>query len=186
MEEYTRPARIVRGGRETEVPVFSGLVPVAVDGVGTMEAFYSDGLRTLIHTVPGAREMGEMTLRWPGHVAAIRPLLDAGTLRETLRERCTLAPPRDLVAMVVRVEHAAQSSEVTMVDRYDPATGLTAMARTTAFTTSVVAQLAAAGGLGGPGVRPLERIAADAGACRFVLEAMAARGVRFTRGGGRR
>jgi saccharopine dehydrogenase-like NADP-dependent oxidoreductase len=181
MEEYTRPARIVREGREAEVPVFSGLVPVAVDGVGTMEAFYSDGLRTLIHTVPGAREMGEMTLRWPGHVAAIRPLLEAGTLRETLRERCTLDPPRDLVAMVVRVEHDSQSSDVTMVDRYDPATGLTAMARTTAFTTSVVAQLAAAGGLGGPGVRPLERIAGDERASRFVIEAMAARGVRFTR-----
>lgn len=182
MEEYTRPARIVREGRETEVPVFSGLERVTVEGVGEMETFYSDGLRTLIHTVPGAHEMGEMTLRWPGHVAAIRPLLAAGALREELRERCTLDPPRDLVAMVVRVEHDRRWSEVTLVDRYDPSTGLTAMSRTTAFTTSVVAQLAASGGLGAPGVRPLERIAADdERASRFVLEAMAARGVRFTR-----
>lgn len=88
MEEYTRPARIVREGRETEVPVFSGLTRVAVEGVGEMEAFYSDGLRTLIGTLPGVREMGEMTLRWPGHVEAIRPLLEAGTLRDTLRARC--------------------------------------------------------------------------------------------------
>ncbi len=68
-----------------------------------------------------------------------------------------------------------------MVDRYDPATGLTAMARTTAFTTSVVAQLAAAGGLGEPGVRPLELVARDGPAYRFVVDAMAARGVRFAR-----
>lgn len=184
MEEYTRPARIVRAGRETEVPVFSGLMPVTVDGVGEMEAFYSDGLRTLIHTLPGVREMGEMTLRWPGHVAAIRPLLEAGSLREELRRRCTLDPPRDLVALVVRAEHADHGTEITMVDRYDPATGLTAMSRTTALTTAVVAQLAALGGpggLGGPGVRPLERVAEDERACRFVLDAMSARGVRFTR-----
>jgi saccharopine dehydrogenase-like NADP-dependent oxidoreductase len=181
MEEYTRPARIVRDGRETTVPVFSGLARVTVEGVGEMEAFYSDGLRTLIHTLPGVREMGEMTLRWPGHVAAIGPHLAAGTLREELRARCTLDPPRDLVALVVRVRHDGRSQEVTMVDRYDTATGLTAMARTTALTTSVVAQLAAAGGLGGAGVRPLELVARDERACRFVLDGMAARGVRFTR-----
>ncbi len=181
MEEYTRPARIVRSGRETTVPVFSGLERVTVDGVGEMEAFYSDGLRTLIHTLPGVREMGEMTLRWPGHVEAIRPLLRAGTLREELVQRCTLDPPRDLVALVVRTWWETGGEEVTMVDRYDPATGLTAMARTTALTTSAVARLAATGGLGDAGVRPLERIAGDEGACRFVLDAMAERGVRFAR-----
>jgi len=181
MEEYTRPARIVRQGRETEVPVFSGLERVAVEGVGEMEAFYSDGLRTLIHTLPGVREMGEMTLRWPGHVEAIQPLLRAGTLRDALRRQCTLDPPRDLVALVVRIEHDDRRAEITMVDRYDPATGITAMSRTTALTTSVVAQLAAAGGLGGPGMRPLERVADNERASRFVLDAMAARGVRFTR-----
>ena len=181
MEEYTRPARIVRDGREAEVPVFSGLAPVMVDGVGEMEAFYSDGLRTLIHTVPGVREMGEMTLRWPGHTAAVRPFLAAGTLREELRTRCTLDPPRDLVALVIRLGYDDRAGEITMVDRFDAASGLTAMSRTTAFTTSAVAQLAAAGGLGEPGVRPLERVAQDERACEFVLDAMAARGVTFTR-----
>ncbi len=181
MEEYTRPARIVRDGREAIVPVFSGLRRLTVDGVGEMEAFYSDGLRTLIHTIPGVRSMGEMTLRWPGHVAAIQPLLRDGTLREELRARCTLDPPRDLVAMVVRAWWGDHGEEVTMVDRYDPATGLTAMSRTTALTTAAVARLAATRGLGEAGVRPLELIARDEGACRFVLDAVAERGVGFTR-----
>jgi len=181
MEEYTRPARIVREGRETVVPVFSGLERVTVEGVGEMEAFYSDGLRTLIHTLPSVREMGEKTLRWPGHVEAIRPFLAAGTLREELYRRCTEDPPRDLVALVVRVERGQRTEEFTLVDRFDPATGLTAMARTTAFTTSVVAQLAAAGGIGEPGVRPLELVARDGRAFRFVLDAMAARRVHIAR-----
>jgi saccharopine dehydrogenase-like NADP-dependent oxidoreductase len=181
MEEYTRPARIVRDGREAIVPVFSGLTRVMVDGVGEMEAFYSDGLRTLIHTLPGVRSMGEMTLRWPGHVAAIQPLLQAGALREELRTRCTLDPPRDLVAMVVSAWWGDRGETVTMVDRYDPATGLTAMARTTALTTAAVARLAATASLGEAGVRPLESIARDERACRFVLDAVARHGVRFSR-----
>jgi lysine 6-dehydrogenase len=68
-----------------------------------------------------------------------------------------------------------------MVDRYDPKTGLTAMARTTAFTTSVMAQLAAAGGMPSTGVLPPELIASNPDATSFVIAAMAARGVNFTR-----
>ena len=51
---------------------------VAVEGVGEMEAFYSDGLRSLMDTLPGVPEMGEKTLRWPGHVEAVKPLVAAG------------------------------------------------------------------------------------------------------------
>lgn len=181
MEEYTRPARIVREGHETVVPVFSGLTRVTVDGVGEMEAFYSDGLRTLTRTLPGPRELSEMTLRWPGHVAAIQPLLRAGRLREELARRCTLDPPRDLVAMVVRVHWDDHGEVVTLVDRYDAATGRTAMSRTTALTTAAVARLAAQGGLGEPGVRPLELVARDPRACRFVLDTLAGHGVRCSR-----
>jgi len=69
---------------------------------------------------------------------------------------------------------------VSMVDRYDPATGLTAMARTTAFTTSVVAQLAARGGLREKGVQPLERVARDEKAYEFLVGELESRGVRIT------
>ena len=82
---------------------------------------------------------------------------------------------------MVRVRWASRLEEVTLVDRYDPATGLSAMARTTALTTAAVARLAASGGLGDPGVRPLELVARDERACRFVLEILAGHRVRFTR-----
>ncbi len=84
-EEYVRPARIVRGGRQVGVPVFSGLERVSVEGVGEMEAFYSDGLRSLMDTLPGVSEMGEKTLRWPGHVEAVKPLVAEGRLVGELR-----------------------------------------------------------------------------------------------------
>ena len=179
LEEYRRPARIVRGGARAETPAFSALEPVRIDGVGEMEAFYSDGLRTLIDTLPGVREMGEKTLRWPGHAAAVMPLVKSGALLDELRRHCFANPPRDLVVLVVRLLWGGTTREVSLVDRYDAATGMTAMARTTAYTTSVVAQLAARGGLRERGVQPLELVARDDKAYGFVLAELESRGIRL-------
>ena len=187
VEEYTRPARFVRGGEIVELPVFAELVTESVDGAGAMESFLSDGLRTLLFTLPRVRDMEEKTLRWPGHVAAIQPLLagaaadGAARFKDEFRARCVVSPAEDLVALVVRARWAnGGTRQHTMVDRYDAASGLTAMSRTTAFTTSVMAQLAAEGGLPRPGVVPPEIVAENAKAVTFVLDRMAERGVRFT------
>lgn len=180
LEAYTRPARIVRDGRPVTVPALSGLERLRVEGAGEMEAFYTDGLRTLIDTVPGVRHMGEKTLRWPGHAESVRPLLAEGRLVEEFRARCVVAEPQDLVAMAVRMRWpGGHREEVTLVNRYDAVTRLTAMARTTALTTSVVAQLVAEGGLKRGGVLPLDLVAQDERAFRFVLAGLEARGVRL-------
>jgi saccharopine dehydrogenase-like NADP-dependent oxidoreductase len=177
LAEYTRPARIVRDGKPVTVPVFSGLERIHIEGVGEMEAFYSDGLRTLIDTVPGVREMGEKTLRWPGHVAAVQPLLAEGRLVDEFRARCVVTEPRDVLAFLVRLRWPGRTQDVLLVDRYDPASRLTAMARTTALTTAVTAQLVAAGGVRDSGVLPLDRVARDERAFRFIVDELARRGV---------
>jgi lysine 6-dehydrogenase len=71
--------------------------------------------------------------------------------------------------------------EITLVDRYDPATGLTAMARTTAFTTAVTAQMVAGGIVPPPGVQPLERVAREPRAYRAMIDGLAAHGVKLDR-----
>jgi saccharopine dehydrogenase-like NADP-dependent oxidoreductase len=180
-EEYVRPARIVQGGRKVTVPVFSGMEDVEVEGVGRLVAFYSDGLRSLMDTLPGIPEMGEKTLRWPGHAEAVQPLVAEGRLAEELRARCTLDPPEDLVVLLVRVRWADGAEEVRLVDRYDPASGLTAMARTTAFTTAVTAHMLASGIVPPPGVQPLELVAAVPSAYRFMMDGLAAHGVKLER-----
>jgi saccharopine dehydrogenase-like NADP-dependent oxidoreductase len=177
LEEYTRPARIVRDGRPAEVPVFSGMERLKIEGAGQMEAFFSDGLRTLISTVPGVEQMAEKTLRWPGHVSAIQPLLRSGRLVAEFREKCVVEEPQDLVAFLVRMEWRGRTREVSMVDRYDPATGLTAMSRTTALTTSVTAQVAAAGDIRDTGVLPLELVGKDESAYGAIREGLSRRGV---------
>lgn len=179
LEEYVRPARIVVGGRRRSVPALSGLETVRVPGVGTMEAFFSDGLRTLLRTTP-AREMAEKTLRWPGHAARMIALREMGAFRrpETLtalwRALWERPRPRDTVVLDVRVDRRRW----TLVERARG--GLTAMARTTALTCAVFARLAAAGGLPGTGVLPPELIGADPRAYEFVRRELARRGIRWS------
>ena len=179
-EEYVRPARFVRGGETRTLPVFSEMERLQVDGVGEMEAFLSDGLRTAIETLAGVPNMEERTLRWPGHVEAVRPLVESGRFVQEMRERCTVDEPRDLVAMVVRARwQDGRRERLTLVDRWDDASRMTAMARTTALTTAVTAQLVARGGAREPGVHPLEHVGRDGAAYRFIVDQLAARGVRM-------
>ena len=65
ISEYTRPARVVREGTMTVVPAMDDLHTINASG-RTMEAFLTDGLRSLI-SLP-ATSMGEYTVRWPGHI----------------------------------------------------------------------------------------------------------------------
>lgn len=131
LEEYTRPARILRNGVLTECPALSEREAVHIPEVGDMEAFLSDGLRSLL-TRSGPLEMVEKTLRWAGHLEAIQPLLDRGQLLSTLEANCLAGP--DLV--VLRV--LADDHEIRMSAR--PKDGLSAMARTTALTTAACAR----------------------------------------------
>jgi hypothetical protein len=65
--EYTRPARIIRDRMESILPALSERHRINVEGKGEMEAFLTDGLRSLLDTIP-AQDMAEYTVRWPGHI----------------------------------------------------------------------------------------------------------------------
>ena len=81
--EYTRPARVVREGTMTVAPAMDDLHTIDASG-RTMEAFLTDGLRSLIN-VP-ATSMGEYTVRWPGHIQRYQSTtLDADELVEAWR-----------------------------------------------------------------------------------------------------
>lgn len=179
LEEYVRPARVVRDGKAVKLPPFGDPERVHVPGVGEMESFLSDGLRTIIDTMPGVRTMSERTLRWPGHMDQVRPLVENGTFIEEFRSQCVVRPALDLVAMMTVVKRGLNVQRAVLVDRYDADSGLTAMSRTTALTTSAVAQWVAGGGGGAPGVRPLELVGPDVRAYAAITSALERHGVRI-------
>src|SRR5262249_50792750 len=96
IEEYTRPARIVRDGRLVTVPALSEVEPFEDPRVGTLEAFLTDGLRTVLTTIR-ARNLEEKTLRYPGHAEKMRLLRDAGFFgEEPVEVGGVRVPPRAL------------------------------------------------------------------------------------------
>src|SRR5437764_1277824 len=141
----SRPTRIIRDGKVVEVPALSGLETIKIPGVGDVEAFFTDGLRTLLSEAnppvggPRIKNMTEKTIRWPGHVKAVKPLIANGTLVKELTEKCREGA--DLVVFRVQVD----GDVVTMVDRARD--GMFAMARTTALTCAAFARSVAAGQL---------------------------------------
>ena len=170
--EYVRPARVRRGGKVVSLPATSELELCEIPGLGRMEAFVTDGLRTLLSLdVP---EMTEKTLRWPGHLAAVLPYVKDGSLRARLAHDCTEGD--DVVAFRVDVDREA----VTMVAA--ARAGVTAMARTTALTCAAFGRLVATGGVRDRGMVTPEQVGRDREAYRFVLETLASDGVVLTPG----
>src|SRR5690606_3475795 len=80
IEEYTRPARYRRDGHDVTLPALSERERIEVDGIGTLEAFNTDGLRTLL-TTSRTPTMVEKTLRYPGHAELMEVLRETGFFR---------------------------------------------------------------------------------------------------------
>jgi saccharopine dehydrogenase-like NADP-dependent oxidoreductase len=201
LEEYTRPARYVAHGEMVTEPALSGLEVIDFPEVGTLEAFNTDGLRTLLHTVPAPFKR-EKTLRYPGHVEKMLLLREAGFLgREPVQAGAARVAPIDLAAsllfpmwrmdegdedftlMRVVVEGAkdghSRRYRFDLLDRYDRATGTTSMARTTGYTCSAAVRLVASGRYRHPGISPPEFVGREPGCWAFVRAELARRGVVF-------
>jgi lysine 6-dehydrogenase len=198
LEEYTRPARYVAGGQVVTVPALSEPELVEFPGLGTLEAFNTDGLRTLLSTVK-APFMQEKTMRYPGHIEKIRVLRESGFFAtEPVEVASVKVRPldltsrllfplwhlaegeEDLTAMRVSVEGGRQvHRSFEMLDRYDPVTGTTSMARTTGYTCTAAVRLLAQGVYRQVGISPPEFLGREPGCYEFVMAELAKRGVVF-------
>ena len=202
LEEYTRPARLVENGSLVTKPALSDVAPFEVPGVGTLEGFLSDGLRTVLTTVK-AKNLCERTLRWPGHAEKARFLRDAGFFSETPVDAggVRVAPRAVAEALIFpQWKRGADEEEFTVLriesrgsrggasfrlvhglfDRTDPKTGATSMARTTGFPCVIGVHLLADGAFRTPGVHPPESLGRDARLFDLFVSGLAARGIAFT------
>ncbi|MGD2201277.1 MAG: saccharopine dehydrogenase family protein [Candidatus Bathyarchaeota archaeon] len=200
IDEYVRDVTIIEGGKPVRVPALSGLEEIDFPGVGKLEAFYTDGLRTLAETIPEAKSMWEKTLRYPGHVEKVRLLRELGFFDdETVTVRGDDVSPRlvtarllerslwkpevgDLLAMNIKVRGEISGKPAgygyRILDRFDHEKQVTAMARTTAYTASIVAGLLVKGVIEGPGVILPENLGMDQSVAEALLEELKRRGVR--------
>ena len=201
IDEYIRKARIVKEGKIIEVEALSGLEEVEFPEFGKLEAFYTDGLRTLPQTITDAPDMWEKTLRYPGHAEKIKLLRALGFFEEEqidvdgvsvsprkltvklFEQKLRKPEVKDVVALKVEVSGVKNGKQMHyiyhLLDYYDEKRGITAMARTTAYSASIIAQLLLKKALKEKGVVPTEKIGMDYALFRLFLDELEKRGIRI-------
>jgi len=206
IEEYTRPARYIENGHVVTKPALSDPELVEFDQVGTLEAFNTDGLRTLLTAMPHIPNMKEKTLRYPGHLRLIQALKESGFFKrekikvgdaevspmeftsKVLIDEWTLAPgEEELTIMRVTIEGEEAGSKKAYVydlyDEYDEETDVSSMARTTGYTCTAAAELILGGLFTRKGVFPPELVGKQRPCFDRMLAYLAERGVIYTKDG---
>ena len=199
IEEYTRPARYIENGKLVIRPALSDPEFLNFDEVGTLEAFNSDGLRTLADTL-NAPNMKEKTLRYPGHIEKMRMLRESGFFsQEEIEVNGNKIKPIDLTSkllfpmwelkegdeeftvMKIIVEGEKDKKKIrctyNLLDRHDKKTNTHSMARTTGYTATIVLRLIANGLFDRKGICPPEYIGQKPDCVDFVLNGLKERGV---------
>jgi saccharopine dehydrogenase-like NADP-dependent oxidoreductase len=199
IDEYTRKAGIIRKGRTVEVQALTGVEEIEFPHVGKLEAFYTDGLRTLLYTLKNVDDMWEKTLRYPGHAEKVKLLRTLGFFSEAkvniegtnitprkftakiLEQKLSSRTQKDIVAMKIETRGTKNNKKAAyfydLLDFCDKKRGITAMARTTAYPASIVAQLILNKALKEKGVVPPEKIGMDSRLFRMFSEGLNSRGI---------
>ncbi len=185
IQEYIRPARIISNSKVIVKEALSDPEMIEFDEVGTLEAFNTDGLRTLIKTMK-IPNMIEKTLRYPGHRELMKIFRETGFFSyDEINIGNQVIRPIDLTSRLLFSQWEAkdEDDEFTMLrieisgkeggekkkyvyeifDRYDKENKTTSMARTTGFTCTAVARLILEGNLKNKGILPPEYIGAIPG-----------------------
>jgi lysine 6-dehydrogenase len=199
LEEYTRPARFMEYGREVVRPALSEVELVHFPEIGTLEAFNTDGLRSLRKTL-AAPFMKEKTLRYPGHAQLMRVFVDAGFLDRTpvqvegqpvrpitltsklLFDRWRFKEgEEDLTILQVIIEGEKEGKKYRytydLLDTYDRKTHTPSMARTTGYTCTIVVRQVLRGLFKQQGICPPEFIGGTPGCYENLLLEYEKRGI---------
>jgi lysine 6-dehydrogenase len=203
IEEYIRPARYVQNGALVIKEALSDPELIHFEGVGTLESWNSDGLRSLIKTMPGIPDMIEKTLRYPGCIEYLRVLRETGFFSyEALDINGVKIRPIDVTAkllfpkwklkpgeeeftvMRIRIrgeeDGRAKSYEYNLLDRTDKATQTLSMARTTGYTCTAAANLILGGQFTRKGICPPEYLGEEEAHFNFIIDYLRKRGVHYS------
>ncbi|MBK12483.1 MAG: saccharopine dehydrogenase [Crocinitomicaceae bacterium] len=202
LEEYTRPVRVVEGGEIVWKEALTEPTLVDFEGIGTLETFLTDGLRSLADTLD-VPDMVEKTMRYPGHIELMRVMRHLGLFRQDEVELPSgvRVSPLELTShllfpqwtfedfepdcTVMRITAEGDLGKVptrltwSLVDHLDSETGYTSMSRTTGFPAAVVARMIADGSLRKRGLFAPEQIAGEKGLLDRMMKELADRGVNY-------
>ncbi len=204
IEEYTRPARFVENSKIVIKPAMSDLELIDFNRAGTLEAFNSDGLRSLIYTLNNIPNMKEKTLRFPGHINMIQAFKAAGFFEnDPIKVKGTEIVPFDVTSeilfkawklnpedreftimrIIVQGEENGIKKEIVydLFDEYDPIEKLSSMARTTGFTATAASDMILSNVFNEKGIFPPELVGKNHECFEYILDYLKERNINYVR-----
>ena len=204
IEEYVRPARYKENGKEVVKPALSDPELFEFEGVGTLEAWNSDGLRSIIPNFPNIPDMKEKTMRYPGYIEKIRVLRESGFFsKKTIEINGTKISPLEMtekilftdknwklgrfeeeftiMRVIVKGTEKGKKKTYTydLFDRYCKKTKTSSMARTTGYACTSAVDLIVQEFYKEPGLSPAEFVGREEKCFRSMLKYLKARGVDY-------
>ena len=202
IQEYVRPARMVEDGKIVTKPALTDKETIVFDEIGELEAFNTDGLRTLLYTMHHIRDMKEKTLRYPGHLDTIIALQQAGFFDTTplrfeevdispldftsriLLKEWKLEPDEEeftIMKVIIKGQQGGKTKTVQydLLDRFDTKTLTSSMARTTGYTCTAAVNLLAKGMFNEKGIMPPELVGRHKDCFDFIVDYLKERGVNW-------
>jgi len=199
IEEYIRPARLIECGKIVEKPALSDLELVDLPQIGTLEAFNTDGLRSLLYTIK-IPSMKEKTLRYPGYAEKMRTLRETGFFSDTpIEVGGAKVNPIDVTSKllfskwelkedegeftVMRIIVQGKKEEKSLcytydlLDYYDKNEKATSMSRTTGFPCAIMARIIAQGEYSRKGISPPEYIGREHEVYQKVMKELEKRNI---------
>lgn len=196
IEEYTRPARIMEDGNIVTKEALSEPELIETE-VGTLEAFNTDGLRSLLKTMK-IPNMKEKTLRYPGHIYLMKVLRDTGFFgKEGINIQGKIIRPIDLTSKLlfplwklekyepeftilkIKIKSEGEEFEFSLLDKFDIDTQTSSMARTTGYTCAAAVNLILNGDYRTKGISPPEYLGKDEKCFNKVQIYLEDRGIRL-------
>ncbi len=203
IEEYTRTARYVQNSQIVYREALSEAELIEFPGIGTLESWNSDGLRSLIQTMKHIPDMIEKTLRYPGCIEYLKVLRAAGFFSyEETEVKGHKIRPIDLTAKLLFPQWKLKPGEEDftimriviegiengvntkytyhLLDKFDRSTSTISMARTTGYTCNAVAELVLNGTYKHIGISPPEYVGREAGCYESTMNYLRERNVHYT------
>ena len=201
IEEYTRPSRIVEKGEVVIKPALSEPELINFPMIGTLEAFNSDGLRSLVKTIK-IPDLKEKTLRYPGHIDKMKVLRETGFFSEVEVEvRGQKVRPIDMTAKLLFPKWKLEKGEIDftvmlveakgmkngeqvkhsfyLYDEADTLTGVHSMARTTGYTATTVLRMLIDGKIKRKGLVLPEFLGEDEENVMYLLSELEKKGIKY-------
>jgi saccharopine dehydrogenase-like NADP-dependent oxidoreductase len=200
LEEYTRPARYVENSCIVTKTALSDAEYIDFNKVGTLEAFNTDGLRSILFTMGHIPNMKEKTLRYPGHIDLMKSLIKAGFLNtEAIQYKGQSISPlgftsallfdqwklgateAEFTLMTIEIKGEGKTIHYELYDEYDAVTETSSMSRTTGYTCTAALNMLMENLFTEKGVFPPELVGKHEKCFQYMINYLEERNIHYVK-----